>query len=110
MLLWQTTTPGTVPGAGADNTRKTETARRHALEERDKDLKAVQVLEAKLGVQVRWVPESQEWQEAGRLVAMRKYQRALDSLESLVVARLFELSKMNRSQTGELSPIILLLH
>ncbi|EGO04754.1 hypothetical protein SERLA73DRAFT_44436 [Serpula lacrymans var. lacrymans S7.3] len=35
------------------------------------------------------------------MVAMRKYQRALDHLEGLIVARIFELSKMNHSQTGE---------
>ncbi|KAF8341085.1 hypothetical protein F5887DRAFT_1062512 [Amanita rubescens] len=32
---------------------------------------------------------------------MRRYQRALDILEGLVVARIFELSKMNMSETGE---------
>lgn len=98
-----------VLGLGVDNTRKTETARRHAIEDRDKDLKAVQVLEGKLGIQDRWVAGSPEWEEAGRLVAMRKYQRALDSLESLVVARLFELSKMNRSQTGDVKRYFILL-
>ncbi|KAG1721163.1 hypothetical protein EDD22DRAFT_983130 [Suillus occidentalis] len=34
------------------------------------------------------------------LVANRKLQRALDNLEGLVVARIFELSKMNRVGTG----------
>lgn len=33
---------------------------------------------------------------------MRKYQRALDVLEGLIVSRMFELTKMNRSQTGKL--------
>ncbi|KAG1840303.1 hypothetical protein DFJ58DRAFT_718410 [Suillus subalutaceus] len=40
--------------------------------------------------------------KAGRLVANRKYQRALDRLEGLVVARIFELAKMNRAGTGAL--------
>ena len=38
----------------------------------------------------------------GHLVAQRKYQCALDNLESLVVACIFELGKMNRAGTGEL--------
>jgi hypothetical protein len=87
-------------GAG-DNTRKIETARRHALENHEKDLKAVQALKLKLGVEQRWQPQSTEWQSAGKLVAMRKYQRALDVLEGLIVSRMFELTKMNRSQTGK---------
>jgi len=34
------------------------------------------------------------------MVGRRRYQRCLDSLEGLVVARMFELKKMNMSQTG----------
>jgi len=82
-------------------TRKAETARRHALEKYDKTLNTVQALELKLDISERWQPESEEWQCTGRLVAMRKYQRALDVLEGLIVARMCELTKMNRSQTGE---------
>ncbi|KAG1726723.1 uncharacterized protein EDB91DRAFT_1339607 [Suillus paluster] len=45
------------------------------------DAQLVQVLECKLEIVKRWVPEDVEWQMAGRLVANRKYQRALDCLE-----------------------------
>jgi hypothetical protein len=83
-------------------TNNIETTRRHAIENHEKDLKVVQELEMKLGVTRRWVPEDQEWKDAGRLVANRKFQRALDHLESLVVARIFELSKMNQAGTGKL--------
>ncbi|KIK17789.1 hypothetical protein PISMIDRAFT_52478, partial [Pisolithus microcarpus 441] len=76
------------------------TVRRHAQENYDKDLLVVQELERKLNISRRWVPEDKEWQNAGRLVANREYCRALDNLESLVVARLFELTKMNRAGTG----------
>ncbi|KAG1731798.1 hypothetical protein EDD22DRAFT_852830 [Suillus occidentalis] len=79
---------------------RNETARRHAIENYDKDLKVVQELEVKLRITQRWVPDDQEWRDAGRLVANRKLQRALDNLEGLVVARIFELSKMNRAGTG----------
>ena len=72
-----------------------ETARRHAQETYDKDLVVVQELELKLEIPSRWKPGDVEWQNAGRLVAQRKYRRALNHLESLVVARIFELRKMN---------------
>jgi hypothetical protein len=54
----------------------------------------------RLGVVERWEPGRPEWQRAGELVSMRRYQRALDHLEGLIVARMFELTKMNMSQTG----------
>jgi hypothetical protein len=81
-------------------TVRLETACRHALENYEKDLKIVHDLEMKLGVDKRWQPEDIEWQNAARLVANRKYQLALDTLEGLIVARIFELSKMNRAGTG----------
>ena len=77
-----------------------ETARRHAIENHEKDLRAIQGLEIKPGITQRWQSDSPEWQNAGRMVAMRKYQKVLDTLEGLIVARMFELTKMNRSQTG----------
>jgi hypothetical protein len=77
-----------------------ETARRHTFERYEKDLHVAQDLETRLGVVRRWEPGSLEWQRAGELVSMRQYQRALDNLEGLIVARMFELTKMNMSQTG----------
>jgi hypothetical protein len=103
--LWASSTPGSMSSGPKDMTRKLETARRHALENHDKDLKAVQALELRLEIDARWQPQGVEWQNVGRMVAMRKYQRALDVLEGLVVARMFELTKMNRSQTGRLFSI-----
>jgi hypothetical protein len=99
--IWTSTTAASIANGAGDTTRKTETARRHALENYEKDLKAAQALELKLGIGQRWRPQSTEWQSAGKLVAMRKYQRALDILEGLIVSRMFELTKMNRSQTGK---------
>lgn len=84
-----------------DSTRSIERARRHALENQARDLKIVQELEDKMNITTRWDSACREWQETGRLVANRKYQRALDQLEGLVVARMFELTKMNRSETGK---------
>lgn len=99
MNIWSSETPTSI-NRRRDTTRTTETARRHAIETHDRDLRAVQALELKLEIPRRWTSEDAEWQEAGRLVAMRKYQMALDVLEGLIVARMFELTKMNQSQTG----------
>ncbi|KAI0058310.1 hypothetical protein BV25DRAFT_1872035 [Artomyces pyxidatus] len=97
---WVLSTPATQATRTRDYTRSIETKRRHALETRDKDLVAVQELEAKLNIAQRWEPGIVEWEQTGKMVVMRSYQRALDLLEGLVVARMFELTKMNMSQTG----------
>jgi hypothetical protein len=60
----------------------------------------VQDLEVLLGVVERWVPECLEWKAAALMVGKRRYQRCLDDLEGLIVSRMFELTKMNMSQTG----------
>lgn len=92
--IFNNQTPGTI-----DYTPSSKTKRRHTQEKHDADLAVIQALELRLGI-TRWAIGSVEWEEAGKLVAHRKYQRALDELEGLVVARIFELTKMNRSQTG----------
>ncbi|KAF7367673.1 hypothetical protein MSAN_00831000 [Mycena sanguinolenta] len=84
----------------AAETRRLETQRRHALEVFSKTLAAVQDLEIRLGVVRRWEPEDAEWIAAATMVVSRRYQRALDELEGLVVARMFELSKAHMSDTG----------
>ncbi|KAF8518165.1 hypothetical protein BU17DRAFT_91300 [Hysterangium stoloniferum] len=72
----------------------------HALENWDKDLVVVQELEVKLSFQVRWIPDHPEWKAAALLVGKRHYQQCLDELEGLIVSRMFELTKMNMSQTA----------
>lgn len=86
--------------SGADNTRVVETKRRQLMEVYKTDIRYVQILEAKLNTP-RWEAEGPECMEAMKLLRMRKYQRSLDHLEGLIVARIFELSKANRSQTGK---------
>ncbi|KAJ7751846.1 hypothetical protein B0H14DRAFT_3096830 [Mycena olivaceomarginata] len=81
-------------------TRRVETKRRHAFEVATKSLGAVQELELKLGIATRWEPGSEAWVKAAKMVSSRRYQRALDQLQGLVVARMFELSKVNMSGTG----------
>jgi hypothetical protein len=47
--------------------------------------------------------ESPKWVSTVVEIKKRKYQLALDALELLIVERIFELTKMNQSQTGSCS-------
>jgi hypothetical protein len=73
---------------------------RHAIENLNKDLKVVQVLEVQMEITDRWIPVSPECHEAAQLLHMHKYRQVLDVLEGLIVAHVLELSEMNGSQTG----------
>jgi hypothetical protein len=90
--------------AAAAQTRRVETQRRHAVEVCSKTLEAVQDLERRLAIERRWQPEDEEWATTAAMLRNRRYQRALDELEGLVVARIFELAKCNLSDTGTPSP------
>ncbi|KAJ7156121.1 hypothetical protein C8R43DRAFT_949615 [Mycena crocata] len=78
---------------------KTEVARRHAKERMTKDLDAVQDLEDILDIWECWTTASPRWIATVEAIKTRKYQTALDALELLIVERIFELTKMNESQT-----------
>ncbi|KAG6862606.1 hypothetical protein C0991_011258 [Blastosporella zonata] len=82
-----------------------ETRLRHARELVQRDLASVQEMELELNVVQRWTPDCEAWKAASILVARRRYQRCLDELEGLVVSRMFELTKMNMSQTGPQSTL-----
>ncbi|KAJ7291858.1 hypothetical protein C8J57DRAFT_1212280 [Mycena rebaudengoi] len=81
-------------------TPASQVQRRHAIERRDRDLEAVEELEFKLEINTRWTSATPEWAEVVKQIKRRKYQLALDELEKLIVARIFELTKMNQSETG----------
>jgi hypothetical protein len=59
-------------------------------------------LEEALGIEERWKHDSQSYQEALAMMRERRYRRALDKLERLVVQRLFELTKLGMSSVGKL--------
>ncbi|KAJ7781733.1 hypothetical protein DFH07DRAFT_728833 [Mycena maculata] len=84
----------------AKATRRLETQRRHALELHAKALAVVHDLEVRMGVATRWIPGEDKWDAAAARVEKRRYQRALDHLEGLVVSRMFELAKCHMSGTG----------
>lgn len=98
--VWNNRTADTIDER--DMTASIETARRHAMESNTQATAAVHALEVRLKVATRWVAGSAGWEDAARKVAMRQYQRCIDVLEALVVARIFELTKMNMSQTGNI--------
>ncbi|KAJ7713402.1 hypothetical protein DFH07DRAFT_688765, partial [Mycena maculata] len=74
--------------------------RHHALELQARALTAVQELEVRLVVDTRWTPDGEKWATASKMVAKRQYQRVLDHLQGLIIARMFELAKCNMSGTG----------
>ncbi|KAK0235419.1 hypothetical protein EDD85DRAFT_922540 [Armillaria nabsnona] len=67
----------------------------HLLEKRSQELERVQDLERSLNISPdeRWMVGSEKWKENEQRVAMRTYRR--------LVARIFELTKMNMSHTGK---------
>ncbi|KAJ7705953.1 hypothetical protein B0H16DRAFT_1746965 [Mycena metata] len=86
--------------AAASQTRRIETQRRHAIEARDKTLAVVADLELRLNIARRWEDDGDDWIRVAMMVKNRRYQCAIDALEGLVVARMFEFSKVNMSDTG----------
>ncbi|KAK7046968.1 hypothetical protein R3P38DRAFT_2507024 [Favolaschia claudopus] len=84
----------------AKATRRVETQRRHAQELLQKALDAVQDLELRLGIISRWEPGQEKWEAVAVMVSRRRYQRALDQLQGLIIARMFELAKCNMAGTG----------
>jgi hypothetical protein len=91
--------PGTQYATGSRR-RSPETAMRHALERTRLLAEEVATWESKYDIEQRWTSDCLEWKEAAELVANARFRTAVDRLEGLIVARMFELTKMNRSQTG----------
>jgi hypothetical protein len=81
-------------------THRLETERRYCDERRQAILKDVVEMEVKMSITARWQPSSAEYINAVQYLGRRKYEKALDHLQKLVVQRLFELHRMNQSQNG----------
>ncbi|KAG2119870.1 uncharacterized protein F5147DRAFT_742122 [Suillus discolor] len=58
-------------------------------------------MEIKLGIANHWNISSPEYQDTLKYMTLHKYHKALDNLQHLVVQRLFELQRLNVSQTGK---------
>jgi hypothetical protein len=81
---------------------------RHAIEARHRALQAVQLYEQQMQIGRRWEAGMDEWHTAQDMASKRRLHRCLDSLESLIVSRMFELTKMNMARTGEILNLSLL--
>jgi hypothetical protein len=86
--------------AEQSRTQKLETQRRYASEKVDYLIREVTAMEVKLNISARWTITSPEYLSTIKYVQERKYQRALDNLQRLVVQRLFELHRLNLSGIG----------
>lgn len=51
-------------------------------------------------IETRWVPASQEYKDALVMMSERRYRRALNEVECLVVQRLLEMTKLGASGVG----------
>jgi hypothetical protein len=83
-------------------TRKLETERRYCAERRESILLDVVAMEVQMGISTRWQPTTPEYMDTMKKMTTQKYRKASNELQRLVVQRLFELHKLNISQTGQL--------
>ena len=81
-------------------TRSVECARIKNLDSLLTLQSAAEDLETKLNIESRWTPDSLQWKETAANMANHEYLLAVDKLEGLIVACLFELMKLNQSGTG----------
>ena len=51
-------------------------------------------------IEVRWTPDSEEYHAAKSALSQRKYLRAVDELERLVVQRMLEMTKLGIAGIG----------
>ncbi|RXW12165.1 hypothetical protein EST38_g13690 [Candolleomyces aberdarensis] len=82
------------------STRRLETQRKAAREKVERVTQEVVAMEAKLNITSRWDSSMPEYLNALQYMAERRYRKALDNLERLVVQRLFELHRLNVSGIG----------
>ena len=83
-------------------TRKLERQIRQLWDRVDRLTGEVLIMEEQFGNQ-RWQPTDARYQETLEYIRKRRYHKALAKLQRLVIQRLFELHKMNLSQTGGFS-------
>lgn len=93
---------GTFYSQQLSQTRKAETQKQYADETLQAVRREVLELEVALGITTCWSPHMPEYKAATEHIHTQEYQEALDNVERLVCQRLFELQKLNISQTGKL--------
>lgn len=78
------------------NRNRTATARKYSLVDDE-----CHAFEVELDLEQRWTCEMPEYREAEKELLMRKYYKSVDTLERLIVQRLFELTKLGMSGVGK---------
>jgi len=63
-------------------------------------MNVVDDIERRMGITERWLPEDPKYQEGLAYLTNRRFIRAVEQLQGLVVQRLFELAKANIAGTG----------
>jgi hypothetical protein len=63
-------------------------------------MNVVSDLEQQLSIETRWSVNDAEYKQASAYLTNRRFIRAVEQLEGLVVQRLFELAKANLAGTG----------
>ncbi|KAF7330710.1 hypothetical protein MSAN_02446700 [Mycena sanguinolenta] len=87
-------------GAAFNPAPVSQVARRHAIEQRNKDMELVQDLETKLGIKQRWTSSTEAWTVAEKAIKDHQYLDALDEIERIIVEQLLEMTKIHQSGTG----------
>ncbi|EIW74685.1 hypothetical protein CONPUDRAFT_159976 [Coniophora puteana RWD-64-598 SS2] len=87
-------------GAETSRTGRQESAHRQARAKVVTLENDVLALETKMGIYHRWTPIDQNYVATAKYINERKYHRALDNLQRLVVLRLLELHKLNVGRSG----------
>ncbi|KAJ7351211.1 hypothetical protein DFH08DRAFT_694535, partial [Mycena albidolilacea] len=74
--------------------------RQHALKVEVRAWAAVHNLELRLAITTCWALGDENWIEVSAMLSKHHYQRALDHLQGLLIAQMFELVKCNMLGTG----------
>jgi hypothetical protein len=86
---------GSLPVAEQSQINAQEAKRRSALNKLELAINAAEDLERQLGLKECWTHDHPDYQEAAAYIKNKRFIRAVEHLEGLVVARLFELAKAN---------------
>jgi hypothetical protein len=91
---------GSLSQASQVSSKAREAERKGALRRLELAMNVVGDLERRMGLSERWMPESEQYISAAAYLQNRRFIRAVDELEGLVVQRFFELSKSHLAGTG----------
>ncbi|KAJ3743085.1 hypothetical protein DFH05DRAFT_1400357 [Lentinula detonsa] len=86
--------------ANVKRTNAVEQTMQHEQEKEEKLMSEVHFLERRLELKEPWTEDSEEWKKAEEMFKNHSYRKAVNRLEGLIVARIFELSKMHMAGTG----------